>query len=268
MDFTTAVKAFAICLVVFTHAGWAEADRLCPLFPFVVSAAVPLFMMVTGLNYARSYLRRGMSCLKEMYDPSMLRRRTSALVLPFIPVFLLEIMLAVLRNHLGFSSTDLSPIGLLEGFGSGGWGPGGYYLPVMIQVIVIYPLLYCLVRRFGWVAFAGVAAGCIALDVVQTAFGFPDGAWRLLCIRYLPYLAFGAILAFRADLHCRAVGNGSCFVMLVIGGGVSHLPHLRPAGRNAFRLAVRLGGHVSSRRSLLHGHFRHILPAVKELQIA
>lgn len=37
-DFTTVAKALAICLVVFTHADWAEADRLCPVFPFVVNS--------------------------------------------------------------------------------------------------------------------------------------------------------------------------------------------------------------------------------------
>lgn len=219
LDFTTATKAFAICLVVLTHADWTEADRLCPVFPFVVSAAVPLFMMVTGLNYARSYLRRGTDDLKGMYDPIRLRRRAGALVFPFVPVFLLEIPLAALRNHLGFSSIDLSPIGLLDGFFSGGWGPGGYYLPVMIQVIAIYPLLFCLVRRSVWGVFAGVAVGCFVLDCVQTALGFPDGIWRLLCIRYLPYLAFGALLALRINALGKAIWSGSCFAMLVTGGG-------------------------------------------------
>ena len=219
LDFTTATKAFAICLVVFTHADWAEADRLCPVFPFVVSAAVPLFMMVTGLNYARSYLRRRTDDLKGMYDLPTLRRRAGALVLPYVPVILIEIPLAVFRNHLGFSSIDLSFMGLLKGLVSGGWGPGGYYLPVMIQVIAIYPLLYCLVRRFGWAACAGVTAGCIVLDATQTALGFPDGAWRPLCFRYLPYLAFGVLLALHAGALRRVVGNGICLGLLVIGGG-------------------------------------------------
>lgn len=268
IDFTTATKAFAICLVVFTHADWTEADRLCPIFPFVVSAAVPLFMMVSGLNYARSYQRRGMQTLSAMYDSSVIRRRIQTLLLPFIPIFLLEIPLAVLRNHLGYSAIDLTPAGLLAGFVSGGWGPGGYYLPVMIQVIVVYPLLFCLVRRFGWGAFAGVAVGCFALDCTQTALGLPGGIWRLLCIRYLPYLAFGALLALRADSSSKAVGNGACFALLVIGGRVSCLPRLRTVGRNAFDFAVGLVGNIASRRPLFHGCFRPALPALKRLPAA
>lgn len=219
-DFTTVVKAFAICLVVLTHADWTGADRLCPIFPFVVSAAVPLFMMVTGLNYARSYQRRGMDTLSAMYNPSAIRRRVSSLLLPFIPIFLLEIPLAALRNHLGYSAIDLSPWGLIAGFVSGGWGPGGYYLPVMLQVIVIYPVLFCAVRHFRRGAFIGVALGCFALDCAQTALGFSAEAWRLLCVRYLPYLAFGALLAEKPEgSHAKDSGIGIYAAMLVIGGG-------------------------------------------------
>lgn len=230
VDVTTAAKAFAICLVVLTHADWTEADRLSPLFPFVVSAAVPLFMLVTGLNYARSYRRRGIDSLPAMYGLSMILRRASALVLPFVPVFLVEILVAVLKSRLGSSAVDLSPSGLLVGFVSGGWGPGGYYLPVMIQVIVVYPILYCLVRRFGWGAFAGVSLGCFSLDCAWTALGLSPGVWRLLCFRYLPYLAFGALLALApVGSRGKAVGSGSCIALLALGGGTSSAsPTVRP----------------------------------------
>ena len=221
VDLTSAAKALAICLVVLTHADWAEADRLCPVFPFVVNAAVPLFMMVTGLNYARSYRRKGAATLAEMYDPSTLLRRIRALVLPFVPAFLLEVPLAALRNHLGFSTIDLSPAGLALGFASGGWGPGGYYLPVMIQVVLAYPLLCLLVRRFGWGAFTAVAAGCLTVDLFQSAIGLPLGVWRVLCVRYLPYLAVGALLESR---ELEGLRNGGYqrrvfLTLLAIGGG-------------------------------------------------
>lgn len=220
VDVTTVAKAFAICLVVFTHADWADTDRLSPFFPFVVSAAVPLFMLVTGLNYARSYRRREIDSLPAMYGPSMICRRVCALVLPFVPIFLIEVLIATLKSHLGSSMVDLSPAGLFVGFVSGGWGPGGYYLPVMIQVIVVYPILYCFVRRFGWGAFAGVSLGCFSFDCAWTALGLSPGIWRLLCFRYLPYLAFGALLALApVGSHGKAVGRGTDIALLAIGGG-------------------------------------------------
>lgn len=219
-DITSLAKALAICLVVITHADWTDADRLRPVFPYIVNSAVPLFMMVTGLNFAQSYRRKRVDSLTMMYDPLVISHRISILVLPFIPVFLLEIALALLKCLLGFSSTDLSFAELLIKFLSGGWGPGGYYLPVMIQVVLIYPLLYCTVCRYGWIAFAGISVTSFMTDAILTGIGFPAGAWRLLCIRYLPYLAFGVLLARgRRESENRCLQNWGHLAFLTLGGG-------------------------------------------------
>ena len=68
-------KGLAILMVIITHFEWTTAERQALLFPFWISMAVPLFMLVTGYVTAASYDRKGITSLRAMYQPRLLWRK-------------------------------------------------------------------------------------------------------------------------------------------------------------------------------------------------
>lgn len=139
------IKGLAILFVVFTHLPfWDTSIRLKLGFPFWVDQAVPLFMVTSGFVLLRDASSEGVNL-----------KRIARLLVPYTISFV--VMMAIIKTQDGISveasvatvlglSRDVAgslgkPFGTMLLFVCGGPGPGGYYIPVLVQLYLFVPLL-------------------------------------------------------------------------------------------------------------------------------
>ncbi len=198
LEYLDTAKGFAAASVVLLHLFGAPTLLNC-LAPWHIWQAVPIFMLVAGItgvlscrkysgiiqNSDRENLKRD---LKKYY--TLLPGRALSLYLPYAAVVLIYYMWAG------------EPLGL-ELFGNtmlmGYLGPGGYFVPLIVQHLIFFPLVLALRPRLGSdLKFLGVAlllsSLCelpfIFLDIESSRF-----IYRIFYFRYLFVCCLGAVLA-------------------------------------------------------------------------
>lgn len=61
------VKGICILFIIITHYTWEEAERLKYLFPFWIDMAVPIFMVVSGFVYTKSFQKNHINTIENAY---------------------------------------------------------------------------------------------------------------------------------------------------------------------------------------------------------
>jgi len=178
------LKGFAIIAVVFLHV-WQEKIYLLLGAPFHIWHAVPLLILIAGFTGAYAYKRRGASTLGQCYNPALLSRRFKRLLKPYTMYWLIQIVLLILFFHYQFDLVSLS-----SNFISGGSGWGAYFIPVILQSVMVIPLFYLLALRDpDWMIILALLFS-VLMDFIMFFFRVPHGVSSVL---YFPYLFAGAL---------------------------------------------------------------------------
>lgn len=182
------LKGVCIVFIITTHFSWEDGERRAMLFPYWVDMAVPLFMLVSGYVCAASMEKRGVASMEDAYRPSYTADRVLRYLVPYTMAFLLETVAFVARgqpHRLGET---------LISFIDGGAGPGSYYVPLMLQFIFVFPLIYFPIRRNPRHGLLCAFWFNAAYEILQRSYGVPGGVYRLLLFRYTLLIAFGCFL--------------------------------------------------------------------------
>jgi peptidoglycan/LPS O-acetylase OafA/YrhL len=181
------LKGIGMVLVIITHYNWSNSEKLNYLFPFWVSPAVPVFIIISGYVYSMSYERNGMQTLADCYRYRFVANKLIRYTIPFLMAYFVEVMFYI-------NSGDFTLYDMLVRFIAGGTGPGSYYYPVMIQFIFVFPFIYGIVKKYD---FIGVVI-CFFLngmyEVVQHSYDMSPESYRLLVFRYLFLMSAGCYL--------------------------------------------------------------------------
>lgn len=137
------VKGLAIVSVICLHTLSAGTlHRIGALY--FIWQAVPVFIFVMGVNAARSFSRRGRRSLRELYSWDYLASRVDRVFVPFLLAFLATILVGALTAEHRSAFTLLAelvtgqlPIG----------GPGNYFITLLFQLTLVFPLIYWGLRR-------------------------------------------------------------------------------------------------------------------------
>lgn len=105
-------------------------------FEVVLRQSVPIFLILIGLNGAMSLDRSGFD-IREYF-----KSRVSRLVLPLIPVLLITTALAVYFSWPFFTRCYQYPSYFLLLGQMPVYGPGNYFVGVILQAVLILPLLW------------------------------------------------------------------------------------------------------------------------------
>lgn len=182
------LKAFAIISVITIHTlTWQE--RLAILAPYHIWQAMPLFMLIYGYNYAKSAQSKGRFTLNALYQWPVIKRRLWKIIGPFLLVVLIRMIIDYLING------GINWITYFLGVFIGNFGHGGYFIPLVIQSILIIPLIYHYMQKNLKANTIILLVFTLALDWLVQYLGLPDGIYRLLIIRYLFVIVLGAWLA-------------------------------------------------------------------------
>ena len=63
IDFLDYLKAICVIMVIITHYDWADKDS--PFFTMLINMAVPVFMIISGYNFAMSNRKKDRWKFKE-----------------------------------------------------------------------------------------------------------------------------------------------------------------------------------------------------------
>ena len=150
--------------------------------------AVPIFMVITGFVSAMSFSRKQYG-LHQAYQPKAIIKKWLRFIIPFTPVFLAELIvkLVILRE-------DMTLLQIVKFFLTGAEGPGSYYFPVMLQVVVMFPLIWWCVSRYQLKGLLLCFCINVGFEAVKTILEMPTGIYRLCAFRYIFLLAYGCYL--------------------------------------------------------------------------
>lgn len=80
------IKALAIVSVLIIHSIPNYYSRL-PISIFTIEQAVPVFLLIMGLNGTMSFKRRSYINLKQMYGLEYFKHRLMRFLIPFLIIF-------------------------------------------------------------------------------------------------------------------------------------------------------------------------------------
>ena len=213
------IKAVAIFFVVITHCNWPNQDRLRYGFPFWIDTAMPIFMFLSAYLYSQSFEKSQIVTLKSAYNISLLERNLIRFLLPFLLLTPIDIFCNIYMH----GSQNLSH--LLVFLIGGGHGPGSYYVPMMVQFVALFPLLFILIKKSGKLGLLCCIGVNIIYEYICTLFDHSllarssvivNLVYRLCIARYIGLLGIG-IYAIFCKVKLRT--TIPIIIAMIIGGG-------------------------------------------------
>ncbi len=141
------LKAAMIFLVIFDHiVSWNIKSYIAATLWERIS--IPVFLVILGFNMGRSLQRSEAQTLREMYSWSYFKSKILRYIVPFLVLYAVSTFIGLFMY--GFDITAMwngqyypnhGFIHLFLGF-LPFWGPGNWFLPLLFQSILIFPLLY------------------------------------------------------------------------------------------------------------------------------
>src|SRR4051812_10009720 len=157
------LKALAIAAVVSQH-GLPFTDRLETYGSLWTDQAVPVFVVLTGLLLAR-FRTVGPLPWRGVGASQYLRRRFARLLIPFGVTWVAALAVGVLIGSIYFGLLTL--LGALPIV-----GPGNYYIPVAIQLVLLTPVVAWACRRWAGPTLVVCLAINVAFELLWSQAGF------------------------------------------------------------------------------------------------
>lgn len=180
------LKTISILMIVVTHLSFSEISRKDLLFPYWIDMAVPIFFIISGYVYSLSVDKRKLESIKDWFKFSNFINKFLRIFIPYLIIIIIEVLLYKINNRY------LSSREIVNGFFTGGWGPGSYYFPVLLQLLFLFPfILFIIKTKYGWLVLVLIQ---ILLEIISQRFSMSDGFYRLLFFRYLGFVTFGILL--------------------------------------------------------------------------
>jgi peptidoglycan/LPS O-acetylase OafA/YrhL len=191
------LKAVAIVAVIVMHAMTTRALEE-PWGAFHVWQAVPIFVILLGMNAAQSVQRRGRLDVGEYYR-SRVRR-----LMPVWVVILLAVAGGLVTGRGDFRLFNLT-----------GWlplnGPGNYFIVIVLEFTLLFPLLWWAWRRSPVATLIGLSVVELAWHLIFQASGKLEaagaGEWWFFytssLVHWIGGVALGMWLAANPDIFAR-----------------------------------------------------------------
>jgi len=202
------IKGICIIFVIITHYDWNDQERAAYLFPFWIEMAVPIFMIISGFVYSKSFDANKIVSIENAYAFPNIYKKVMRFTIPFIIAFLIEEIAIVMSG-----TASITIFEIIFSFLKGGVGPGSYYYPIMIQFIFVFPVIYFIIKRhdFNGVIICGIIN--FVYELLKSAYSMNEECYRLLVFRYILVIAFGAYLA----VGKQKINYKVCIMSIIIG---------------------------------------------------
>ena len=122
------LKIVSMLMVILLH---LPCDKIA-----IINISVPIFLVITGYNLSNSILQKNIT-FKEYYSVKNFIPRLLRFLIPFFIIIFVQVLI--------MWRIDFVEIVTMLLFG--GYGPGSYYTPLIIQILLTFPLIFFLLRR-------------------------------------------------------------------------------------------------------------------------
>ena len=165
--------------------------------PLHIAQAVPLFLFITYyLSFKGLTGKDDGEICSYYYSLKRVKRVLKEVAIPFLVVVALEVFSRnVISIYLDkpFTIRELT-VGFL------GVGPGSYYFWIYLQLWILIPLIFFILKRFRWAGVIIVLLLSIALNIVCDRMSTTPEIYRVLFIRYL-FLSVPAFVLVDRENH-------------------------------------------------------------------
>lgn len=152
--------------------------------------AVPVFMIISGFVFAKSFQKNGIHTLRQGYQIKTIIKRIIRFTVPYLMIFVVEQICITVVQHQSFSIWAAARALII-----GGYGPGSYYYPVLIQFVFLFPIIYLLIYKFDYKGLLGCIAFNFLFELIKSPLLINESLYRLLIFRYVTVIAFGCFFA-------------------------------------------------------------------------
>lgn len=210
--FLDLLKIICILGVIFIH---VPHDRSIDKFfgaSFWIYWSVPLFMVISGYTWSLSYQKRNIVSIKDGYNIKVLLNRFLSLFIPFIIMFMF-VLIYDLASHTA-TAEDLLKILFV-----GNMSFGGYYLFLLFQWLLIFPLFYYFTKKYGFVTFMV----SYVMSAIWFCIRWLSNIWWInsnVIVGYLPFFCFGTYLGITREKHFNVHDYGIMIILvfcLIVG---------------------------------------------------
>lgn len=191
------IKALAIVSVILIH-GLSNESLYAILAPYYIWQTVPVFMILVGYNSANSFIKRDYTTLSDIFSQHYLMKKAKRILLPFAFIWLAQVLL----QYLYFDNTEIPA--LIRSFIVGGYGPGSYFVPLIVQATILTPLLYVLLKKRPMRMMIVLFIVSLLADYGTFWLGVSGSLYRLLIVRHVFSLTLGVWYALaHKDLRLK-----------------------------------------------------------------
>ncbi|MHA2124870.1 MAG: acyltransferase family protein [Promethearchaeota archaeon] len=141
------LKAAMIFLVIFDHmVAWVIKSEIGVTLWERIS--IPVFLVLMGFNMGNSFQKKGLTTLKELYSWSYFKSKILRYIVPFLVLYgfstLIGLILYQFNVRFMYYGQYYPQHGLIQLFTGilPFWGPGNWFIPVILGSIIILPLIY------------------------------------------------------------------------------------------------------------------------------
>lgn len=184
------IKAFAIISVILIH-GLSNDSLYAILAPYYIWQTVPVFMILMGYNAANSFIKHNDTKLSDIFSQHYIMNKAKRILLPFAFIWFLQVLI----QYIYFGNTDIPE--LLRSFLVGGYGPGSYFVPLVIQATILVPFIYVILKKRPTRMMIVLFFVSLLIDLGSYWIDISGSLYRLLIIRHLFALTLGIWYALR-----------------------------------------------------------------------
>jgi len=156
--------------------------------------AVPVFLSISAYLRTSKIKKIG---LYKSYSIKEITKTLINLLLPYVVVVIIEVFATVLAFKMGFvDSIDnlSSSTSLIKWVLTGTTGDGSYYVPIMVQLIFYFPLVYLTFKISRYFGLTITFVVNLIYELLVYYFSLTPELYRLLIFRYTFILGLGTFL--------------------------------------------------------------------------
>lgn len=108
--------------------------------------AVPIFVILLGVNWSLSFIRRRYVSLKDGYSKDYFARRLKRFYVPYLIILAVSLLVGLFETYVsGINQISLSIFALVGVVPV--YAPGNYFIILVFQFVLLFPLLFYIYRR-------------------------------------------------------------------------------------------------------------------------
>ncbi len=161
--------------------------------PYWLDTAVPIFMIISGYVFSLSVQKNHIRTVSDYFSRAFFIPKFLRFFIPYIVFFGVEIL--ILKYFAGFKIIHNAVFLFMTG---GVYGPGNYYVPVLMQFLIIFPFILMTMKNFksdawkGWILLSVIQ---LILEYAAVKSDMPAGFYRLMFFCYICFVTAGIWLA-------------------------------------------------------------------------